>query len=78
MELQSQDCLLEDAELSTLYQVGCPVKVITTVSQRSCQNCRGGSECKSYFSVSHSGWTGECAEKVNRRNELTVDFLCGQ
>ena len=24
MELQSQDCLLEDAELSTMYQVGCP------------------------------------------------------
>ena len=62
VKLQSEDCLDVDSELQNLHL-----------------NCRGKSECKSYWvQPIEKEWTGECKEKLNRKNELTVQYRCGK
>ena len=41
-------------------------------------NCRGDSECKSYWVPAKKKWTGECNETLTRKNELTVVYRCGK
>ena len=43
-------------------------------------NCRGKSECKTYFSgLVGAPWTGECQEtELTRTNEMRVLYRCGE
>ena len=61
VELQSQHCLETDAKLRSLHA-----------------NCRGKSQCKSYWTKPVGiEWKGECNETLTRKNELTVQYRCG-
>ena len=43
------------------------------------KNCRGHSECKSYWATpADIKWKGECNETLARKNELTAKYRCGK